>query len=328
MPHAIRQHAFGEPDVLVLEEVPDLVPGAGFVRIAVQAAGVHLIDTTIRSGVAGGPFGLPTLPMTPGREVAGLVDATGPDVDAAWVGRRVVAHLGMASGGYASQAVAPVDALIPLADGVAAADAVAMVGTGRTTLGVVEEAAITAADVVLVTAAAGGIGNLLVQAATEAGAMVVGVAGGAAKVALVESLGAEVAVDYSDTGWVDEVRRRLGDRRVTLALDGVGGPIGRAAFELVAPGGRVVLFGYSAGEPMPLSAEDLFSSGVVVGAAIGPRMFARPGGIHALAVEAVERLTAGRWHPIVHPPFALADAAEAHRAIVGRTTTGKVVLVP
>ena len=163
--HAIRQHDFGGPDTLVLEEVPDLDPGDGQVRIAVEAAGVHLVDTTIRSGESGGPFPLPDLPMTPGREVAGRVDRTGPGVDPAWSGRRVVAHLGLASGGYAEQALAAVTALHALPDHVTAPAAVAMIGTGRTAMGILEVAGIAADDVVLVTAAAGGLGSLLVQAA-------------------------------------------------------------------------------------------------------------------------------------------------------------------
>lgn len=325
---AIVQRRFGGPEELVLEDVRDLEPAPGQVRVAVAAAGVHLLDTTIRAGASGGPFPLPELPMTPGREVAGTVDAVGGGVDPGWLGRAVVAHLGQASGGYACQAVAPVEALIPLAEGVVPAEAVAMVGTGRTTLGILEAAELTAADVVLVTAAAGGIGSLLVQAGAALGATVVGVAGGPEKAALVRSLGAKVAVDHHGAGWEDRVRAELGDQGVTVALDGVGGAIGRTAFELVAPGGRMVLFGYTAGEPMALTAADLFTSGVTVSAAVGARMFARPGGIHGLAVEAVARLESGWWRPVVHPPYSLADAPSAHRDLVGRRTTGKVVLAP
>jgi NADPH2:quinone reductase len=322
---AIRQHEFGGPDVLLLEDVADLSPSDGQVRIAVQAAGVHLLDTTIRAGESGGPFPLPDLPMTPGREVAGVVDAVGDEVDESWVGRAVVAHLGQASGGYATQALAPVAALIPLPDGVAATDAVAMVGTGRTALGILEEANVRAEDVVLVTAAAGGLGTLLVQAAVGAGAAVVGAAGGPEKVALVESLGA-VGIDYLEPDWPGAVRAMLDERRATLALDGVGGAIGRAAFDLIGPGGRMVLFGFTANEMMPLRTEDLFSHGVAVTAAIGPRMFARPGGIQSLAEEAVARLAEGGWRPIV-TTFPLADAGKAHDALAGRRTTGKVVLI-
>jgi NADPH2:quinone reductase len=326
MMRAIRQHTFGGPEQLALEELPDLEPDAGQVRVAVQAAGVHLLDGSIRRGEPG-PFGTVTLPMTPGREVAGVVDALGPGVDTGWLGRRVVVHLGAASGGYASQAVAPETALITLESHVDAADAVAMVGTGRTALAILDEAQLGPRDVVLVTAAAGGLGTLLVQAAANAGCLVVGVAGGASKVDRARSLGAGVAIDYFDGDWVRQVQAALGDRRITVALDGVGGVIGRAAFELVGPGGRMVLFGYSEGSPMDLDAEDLFVHGVAVTAAIGPRMFARPGGIQGLAEEAVKRLAADEWRPVVDR-FPLAQAAEAHIALETRRTTGKVVLIP
>ena len=146
--------------------------------------------------------------MTPGREVAGTVDAVGDGVDERWLGRPVVAHLGMASGGYAEQAIVPVDALIELRDGTDPTAAVAMVGTGRTALAVLEEAAVTADDVVVVTGAAGGLGALLVQAAHAAGARVVGLAGGDEKLALVRSLGADLAVDYRRDGLAGAGRRR------------------------------------------------------------------------------------------------------------------------
>src|SRR5512145_1581596 len=114
--HAIRQHTFGPADTLRYEDVPDPEPAAEQVRIAVEAAGVHLIDTKIRQGDQGGPYPPPELPMTPGREVAGRVDRVGPGVDERWVGRRVVAHLGMASGGYAERAVAAATSLHELPD--------------------------------------------------------------------------------------------------------------------------------------------------------------------------------------------------------------------
>jgi NADPH2:quinone reductase len=165
---AIRQHAFGGPEELRLEEVPDPHPADGEVRIRVESAGVHLLDTMIRQG-SGGPRVAPLLPMTPGREVAGVVDEVGADVGTGLVGRRVVADLGLTSGGYAELALAPSAAVHLLPDDVDADSAVAMVGTGRTTMAIVELAAPAAGDVVLVTAAAGGIGTLLVQAARAAG---------------------------------------------------------------------------------------------------------------------------------------------------------------
>lgn len=322
---AIVQRAYGGPEVLVPETRLRPEPASTQVRIHVAAAGVHLLDASLRAGEPG-PFGRAELPMTPGREVAGVVDAVGDDAHGAWLGRRVVAHLGPLSGGYATHALAPVGALIPLAEHVDPADAVAMVGTGRTALAILDEAAIGPDDVVLVTSAAGGLGTLLVQAAVVAGATVVGVAGGSAKTALVTSYGAH-AVDYLEPGWPAQVVALLGsDRPVTVALDGVGGEVGRAAFDLVAPGGRLVMFGHTAGSVIELTAEDVFARGVLVTAAIGARMLARPGGIQALAEDAVRRLEAGEWRPVT-TRFDLADAAGAHRALAARDTTGKVVLV-
>jgi NADPH2:quinone reductase len=326
--HAIRLHAFGPAENLRYEEVLDPEPGPGQVRIAVAAAGVHLVDTTIRSGEARGPFPLPDLPAVPGREVAGAVDAVGDGVDPSWIGRRVVAHLGIASGGYAELALCAVESLHVLADGVDPAAAVAMIGTGRTTLAILEVAAIQPDDVVVITSAAGGIGTLAVQAALSSGASVVALAGGAEKVERVRALGAHVAVDYDRPDWVATVREVLGDRTGTVALDGVGGAAGRGAFELLGPGGRLVLFGWSSGKPVSFEVTELFERSLSVSAAIGPRIFQRPGGMRSLEIAALAALAEGRLVPVVGPPFRLADAAAAHRAMETRATYGKTVLIP
>jgi NADPH2:quinone reductase len=325
---AIRQYEFGGPETLCYEEIDDPVPAAGQVRIAVQAAGVHLIDASIRRGINLGATPLPDLPMIPGREVAGVVDALGPHVDPSWLNQRVVAHLGNANGGYASVAVADVDALFAVADNVDAAAAVAMVGTGRTALGILEVADVRADDVVVVTAAAGGIGALIVQAVRATGAVVVGATGGLQKVAAVEKLGAGLAVDYTADDWDDRIRTWLDGRPVTLALDGVAGAIGRRAFELVGAGGRMVVYGFASGEPMRFSVADLYAGGVAISAGIGPRVANRPGGIHALSEQALAELAAGRLKPLINPTFALGRAADAHCALEARATTGKVVLIP
>ncbi|WP_232663679.1 zinc-binding dehydrogenase [Pseudonocardia sp. TRM90224] len=325
--HAIRQHTFGPAENLRLEEVDDPQPGAGQVRIAVEAAGIHLVDTFIRAGKSTGPFPPPQLPMTPGREVAGVVDAVGDGVDAAWVGARVVAHLGLASGGYAELAIANVDALHRLADTLEAPAAVAMMGTGRMTMGLLAVAQMVETDVVLVTSAAGGIGTLLVQAARNAGATVVGVAGGPTKVEMVRSNGADVAADYNDPGWVETVTAALDGRGITLAFDGVGGAVGEAVFRLLVPGGRLILFGYSGGEPAAFSSSDLFERGLTVAVALGPRIMGLPGGMRALEERSIAEATAGRLVPAVQI-FPLKDAAAAHRALENREAAGKVVLVP
>lgn len=325
--HAIVQHEFGSAEFLRLEQVPDPEPGAGQVRIAVAAAGVHVIDTAIRRGESG-PYPRPDLPMTPGREVAGRVDKVGPQVDDGWLDRPVVAHLGMASGGYAQLAVAPVDALHVIPDGLDPAAAVAMIGTGRTAVGILESAQMVADDVVLVTAAAGGLGALLVQAARGVGAEVVGLAGGPDKVGQVRKLGATTAIDYRATDWPETVRATLGHRQPTLLLDGVGGAAARDAFDLLGPAGRVVLYGGSSGRPLALTTADLAARSLRVTWALGARMLGLPGGIRALETRALAEASAGRLVPLVNDPFPLGGAAAAHRAIEERATVGKVVLVP
>jgi NADPH2:quinone reductase len=316
--HAIRQHEFGPPDRLVLEELPDLTPAAGQVRIAVAASGVHLLDTTIRRGEPG-PFPAPQLPTIPGREVAGTIDAVGDGVDESWLGRRVAAHLGQVPGGYAEQAVTGVDLLFPLPDHVELPDAIAAVGTGRTALGVVELEPATADDVVLVPSAAGGLGWLLVQDAQARGARVIAAAGGAERTARLAELSPDQVVDYSVPGWEAQVEG------VTLVYDGVGGEVGRAALELLRPGGRLVMFGYSAGAPTRLDTGDLIGRSITAGWGLGPRMMALPGGIPGLAARALERVATGEWRPLV-TTYPLADAARAHADLEGRRALGKVVL--
>ncbi|KAB2342165.1 zinc-binding dehydrogenase [Actinomadura rudentiformis] len=326
--YAIRLHEFGPPENLRYEEVEDPMAAPGQVRIAVRAAGVHLLDTAVQAGDAEGlPFPLPDLPVTPGREVAGVVDQVGEGVDESWLGRRVVTHLGLVNAGYAELAVREVDALFPVPDGLDFGAAVAMVGTGRTALAIHHIGAVTPDDVVLVTAAAGGIGLLLVQAARQAGATVVGVAGGEAKVERVRAAGADVAVDYSTPGWSKEVRDALGGRDVTVVFDGVGGGPGREAFDLLGYGGRVLLFGWSAGSMTELTTKDLFDKMLQVTVALGTRLVNVPGGLRAMQEKALAEAAAGRLVPAVQS-YPLAEAARAHTDLLARATVGKVVLVP
>ncbi|MCX5265128.1 zinc-binding dehydrogenase [Streptomyces sp. NBC_00199] len=322
--HAIRLHAFGPAENLRHEEVDDPVPGPGQVRIAVEAAGVHLLDTALREGVPG-PAPLPVvLPTVPGREVAGVVDALGEETPDTWLGRRVVAHLGFAPGGYAELAVTDVERLHEIPAGLDAAQAVAMIGTGRTALGIAQFADLGPHSVALVTAAAGGVGTLLVQHARNAGATVVGLAGGPHKTALVEAAGADLAVDYTDPAWPAEVRARLGARAVTVVFDGVGADAAREAVALLAPGGRHLVFGWSA-EGIR-DGRGHFVDGVSR-PVLGPVMLERAGGLRALEQRALAEAAAGRLIPAVHP-FPLTEAAAAHHALETRGTTGKVILIP
>lgn len=322
--HAVRLYAFGPAENLTYEELPDPVPGPGQVRIAVAAAGVHLLDAALREGHQGPLPEPPRLPTVPGREVAGVVDALGDGVDGLWLGRRVVAHLGFAPGGYAELAVTEVERVHDVPENLDYAAAVAMIGTGRTALGIARFAEPGPDDVVVVPAAAGGIGTLLVQHARNAGATVIGLAGGPEKTARVRANGADLAVDYTDPEWPAKVRAHLGGRPASLVYDGVGGRVAREAVALLGPGGRHLVFGWSAegiGQGQGYHVEGVSQS------VLGPRMLERAGGLRALELRALAEAARGRLRPAV-TRFPLAQAAAAHRALEQRDTIGKVVLEP
>ncbi|MFF7176195.1 zinc-binding dehydrogenase [Streptomyces pseudovenezuelae] len=324
---AIRLHTFGPAENLTYEQTEDPVPGPGQVRIAVRAAGVHLLDTALREGQQG-PAPRPTaLPTVPGREVAGTVESLGEGVAGLWLGKRVVVHLGFAPGGYAELAVTDVDRLHEIPGNLDFAQAVAMIGTGRTTMGIVQFAELGPDSVAVIPAAAGGIGTLLVQYAKNAGSTVVGLAGGPSKTARVRANGADLAVDYQDSAWPGKVRAFLGGRPATVVLDGVGGDIARASVALLGDRGRHIVFGWS-GEGIHDGRPYLVEG--VSEQVLGPVLLQKAGGpdpVRTLELRALTEAAAGRLTPAVQR-FPLAEAAAAHRALETRGTTGKVVLEP
>ncbi|MEU6681159.1 zinc-binding dehydrogenase [Streptomyces sp. NPDC046925] len=324
--HAVVLHEFGPAENLTYETLPDPVAGPGQVRIAVRAAGVHFVETVMRRGAASDMAPpLPELPSVFGGEVAGVVDAVGPGVDAAWLGRSVVTPRSE-PGGYAELAVADLARLHEVPDGLGFEAAVTMVMTGATTMGLLDAARLTADDVVLVTSAAGGVGRLVVQYAAALGAVVIGAAGGADKVEAVWELGADLAVDYNEPGWADLVRERLDGRRVSAVLDGVGGEKSAAVFGLLGEGGRYVVIGWSSQEEFEPDAGVVAERGITVTNAL-LQLIERPEDGPEFERRALEAAAKGELVPAVQT-FPLADAARAHAAMERRETTGKVVLVP
>ena len=215
-----------------------------------------------------------------------------------------------------------------IAERVGWAAAVASIGTGRTALIILDLARLTESDVVLVTAAAGGIGNLLIQAAVRhPGATVVGLGGGAEEVVRVRELGADVAVDYTEPGWPDRVRVALGGREASLVLDGVGGEVLERAAQLLGRGGRIVSFGWASGQPSALNEAELAERGIEQSWMVGPKAAPR-GDLRALETRSLAATSNGDWVPLVNPPYKLAEAAAAHIALERRETVGKVALTP
>src|SRR6185312_3541191 len=205
----------------------------------------------------------PRPPFIPGNGVGGTVIAVGAGVDSSLVGQRVVTSTG-GSGGYAERVAVDAAGLIPVPTALDLLDAVALLADGRTALALAHVTRIGSGDRVLVTAAGGGVGSLLIQLARNAGAgTIVAAAGNERKLALAHDLGADVTVDYRQPDWPDLVRNASGGTGIDVVFDGVGGSIGRSAFELTAPGGRYVVFGLSSGSLTEVSLADIFSRGVV-----------------------------------------------------------------
>jgi NADPH:quinone reductase len=319
----VQATRFGGPEVLVPGEAPDLVAGPGQVVVDVSVAGITFVETQIRRGVDKW-HSRPALPYVPGGTVAGRVSSVGKDVDPSWPGRRVIADIGQA-GGFAEQAVAIVENLIPVPEGLGLPEATALHTDGSTALGLVEGARILPGEWVLVEAAGGGVGTLLVQLARAAGARVVGAARGVRKLDLVRDLGADAVVDYSDPDWAEQVREATGGAGPDVVFDGVGGEIGQAAFEVVAYGGRFSVHGASSGGVTAIDPARAQRRGVeVIGIeqlfGFGPKM-------RGWAERVMSEAAAGRIRPIIGQTFPLERAADAHAAIESRGALGKTLLL-
>lgn len=314
---AVWLREFGPPAVLRVERTPEPVPAPGEVLIAVECAGITWIETSFRAG-GFGPF--PAPPMIPGNGVAGTVLAAGSADARHLVGRRVVTTTGGA-GGYAERVAVAATQVIEVPAGVATDDAAALLADGRTALMIMEAAAVRAGDRVLVEAAAGGVGSLLVQLARAAGAEVVAVAGGARKTRTARDLGAQVAIDYREPDWAEAVRVATGG--VDVVLDGVGGEVAETAFGLLGDGGRMISFGFSAATGWPAITDE-----VAAGRGIRVRrgVFGSPQEHTRRTTEALALAAAGRLRPIIGQRFPLEQAAEAHTAMETRAAVGKTLL--
>jgi NADPH2:quinone reductase len=319
---AVVMREFGPPGVLQPAEVDEVAAAPGEVVIDVELCGVTFVETQIRAGRPPRREMLPALPAILGNGVGGVIAEVGAGVDAAMIGRRVVAGLN-GTGGYARRAVAASQQLTEVPESVALRDAVALLADGRTALSLVGRAQLTAGQTVLVEAAAGGVGTLLVQLAQNAGARVVALAGelpGQRKLALARQLGAYVAVDYTAADWPERVREAVGS--VDVVFDGVGGDIGGAAFGLLGPGGRFCPFGMASGSFAPVTPDLARERNVTIvfGAAVSPAENA------ALVRAALAQTAAGRLRPVIGQELELERAADAHAAIEARATTGKTLL--
>jgi NADPH2:quinone reductase len=314
---AIRIHEFGGADVLRLEEVEKPALVAGSVLIKTEVAGVNYADTMLRKGTY---LTRPSLPFTPGFEVAGRIEAVGAGVEGLLAGQRVMARL--RGGGYAEYAVASAAQVTPVPDGLEFGTATALLAQGLTALGLLK--GLKVGQTILVHAAAGGVGSLLVQLARLRGAHVIGTASTAEKLEIVKELGADAAINYTEADWPEQVRAATPDGAgVDLLIEMVGGEVGEQNVKCLVPGATMIVYGAASGKDFQISALGLLGKNLTVK---GYTLYSET---EATLAEFTRDLLAhvkeNRLKVIVQE-FPLGQAADAHRAIEGRSTTGKVVL--
>ena len=320
---AIRIYETGDPEVMRLEEVATPTPGQGEVLIKIAAAGINYADLAQRQGAY---LTRTRTPMTLGFEAAGTVAALGPGVTLPAVGTRVSAFV---NGAYAEYAIASAASLIPIPEWLDFARAAAFPVQGLTAYQILHDSGrLQEGESVLVHAAAGGVGTLAIQIARLLGAAkVIGTASNTQKLDLVRSLGADVAIDYTQDDWMEQVKQATDGKGVDIVLEMVGGKVAEQSLSCLAPFGRMVVFGAASGEALRLTATQLMYKNLSVTGYWLSALMNYPERIAVSMVGLMQFIALGKLQIIVGQTFPLAEAAAAHQAIANRTTTGKVVLL-
>jgi NADPH:quinone reductase len=320
---SIRVHVTGDAGVLQLEDMPVPLPGPGQALIRVQAVGLNFVEIYHRTGLYTTP-----MPFTLGNEAAGTVESIGPGVDTVRPGDRVGSV--NVEGAYAEYALVAADRLVPLPDRVTTRQAAAVLLQGMTAHYLVTSTYhLGRADTCLVHAAAGGVGLLLCQMAKRRGARVIGTVSTAGKAALARGAGADDVILYTEADFLAEVKRLTGGAGVQVVYDSVGRTTFARSLDCLVPRGLLVLYGQSSGPVEPFDLRQLSAKGSL--------FVTRPTLAHytRTRAELLERagdvlgwVADGSLAVRIDRELPLAQAAEAQRALEGRRTTGKVLLVP
>ena len=299
-----------------VDETDKPTPNADEVLIKTVAAGINFADTMLRQNKY---LFTPDLPFTLGFEVAGTVEAVGENVKHLQVGQRVLATI--RGGGYAEFAVANAQTVVPIPDGLGFSEATALLVQGLTALGLLAD--LKSGQTILIHAAAGGVGTLLVQLAKIKGAKVIGTASSAEKLELVANLGADFGINYTEADWTDQVLQSTEGKGADVIIEMVGGELGKSNFKILATKGVMHIYGAASGEDFQISALSL----------LGKMQTAKGYNLNLETQENMVKFTrelmtyiAEKRLQISVTEFPLEQAKEAHEAIEGRKTTGKVVL--
>ncbi len=324
MPHAIRFHTTGGPEVLAFEEVAVGAPGPGEARVRNTAIGVNYIDTYHRSGLY--PL---TLPSGLGTEAAGVVEAVGPNVDWIRPGDRVASCTGPL-GAYSTERIVPADKLVKLPDGIADRSAAAMMLKGLTVQYLLRQTfPLKGGETILFHAAAGGVGLIACQWARALGVTMIGTVGSDAKAALAREHGCAHTIVYTRENFVERVKEITGGKGVPVVYDSIGKDTFPGSLDCLAPRGMFVSFGSSSGAVPPFNLLMLSQRGSLY--ATRPTLFtfaSNRDSLNSMASELFGLVKAGKIKVDARQTFALKDAAEAHRALEGRKTTGATLLLP
>lgn len=325
---AWRAHELGPPeDVLRLEEIDDPTPGPGQVLVKVAACGLNFPDVLILNGQYQEK---PPLPMTPGMEIGGTVEAVGEGVTAPAVGTRVLALPQMPNGGLAERVVVHAHAARPIPDSMSFEEAAALWVTYQTGhVALHRRANLQAGETLLVHAAAGGVGSAAVQLGKAAGATVIATAGGPDKVKVALDLGADVGIDYTAEDFVEIVKEHTGGKGADVIYDPVGGDIFDRSRKVIAWEGRLLVIGFTSGRiPEVATNHLLLKNYSVVGVHWARYNVMNPGLVDEVTADLFRLFEKGDVKPLIGLRVAMEDAPAALRSLADRGTVGKVVVCP
>ncbi len=318
---AIRVKEFGGPEVLRLEEVPALQAGAGQVLVRMHAVGINPVETYIRAGTYAR---LPELPYTPGNDGAGAVEEAGVDVSEFKAGDRVYTA-GSISGTYAEFALCKKEQVHPLPENISFAQGAA-IGTPYATAyrGLLQRAGAKPGETVLVHGASGGVGTAAVQLARAHGLRVLGTAGSNHGMKLAREQGAHEVFDHRTPDHFEQIMKATGGHGVDVIVEMLANVNLGKDLTILAKGGRVVIIG-SRG-PVEINPRDTMQRDADVRGMILPNT--PPAALATIHGALVSGLEQGTLHPVIGKQFSLAEATEAHRAVMEPGALGKIVLVP
>ena len=325
MTKAIRIHKTGGPEVLSWDDVEVGAPGKGEARVRHTAVGVNFIDVYMRSGL----YPQPVLPVGIGSEGAGVVEAIGPGVTEVAVGDRI-AYAGGPGGSYSEVRLVPAGRLLRIPAGVDDRQAASMMLKGMTARYLIRATYIVKpGDTILLHAAAGGVGLILAQWANHLGATVIGTAGGPEKVALAKANGCAHVIDYNRENFVERVKEITNGKGVPVVYDSVGKSTFEGSLDCLSPRGLFVTFGNASGpigtmNPLILSTKgSLYMTRPTLVTYTSTRA-----DLETTANDLFAVVKAGHVKLSIGQTYALKDAAQAHRDLEGRKTTGSTVLLP